>query len=281
MRKALPFIFSVFSLVPALAQAPAAGGSEQLNRYLLVVLFGAIIFLLALVVFILFQLTLLIEKKTTVAVPAEERATLWQSILGLKPIAKEKELILHEDFDGIQELDNPVPTWFNALFYGTIAAGIVYLLVFHVWKSADLQDDEYTKEVQVAEIKREAYLKTVANSIDENSVQLSTKDADLAKGKDLFTANCAACHGQKGEGLVGPNLTDEYWLHGGTVSEVFKVVKYGVPAKGMISWEKQLNPLQIQQVASFILSLQGTNPPNGKEPQGEKASTGAAKLSMN
>lgn len=280
MRKVLTLFFSFCALVPAMAQdaADKSGTSEQLNRYILVVLFGIVIFLLALVVFILFQLTLLIEKKAAVATPAEERTSLWQSILGLKPIAKEKDLILDEDFDGIKELDNPVPAWFNALFYGTIVAGIAYFLVFHVWNAADLQDAEYTKEVQVAEIQREAYLKKFANSIDENSVKASSKETDLAKGKDVFTANCASCHGQKGEGLVGPNLTDEYWLHGGTISEVFKTIKYGVPAKGMIAWEKQLNPLQMQQVASYILSLKGTNPPNAKEPQGEKVSD--TKLSM-
>ena len=280
MRKVLSFVLSFAALVPAMAQeASAPGDTEHLNRSLLVVLFGLVIFLLVIVVLVLFQITMLMEKKATVATPLEERTSIWQSLLGLKPIAKEKELILDEDFDGIHELNNPVPGWFNALFYGTIAIGIVYMLVFHVWKTSDLQDEEYTKEVQLAEVQREEYLKKFASNIDENSVVMTTKEADLAKGKDVFTANCASCHGQQGEGLVGPNLTDPYWLHGGTISDVFKTVKYGVPAKGMISWDKKLNPLQIQQVSSYILSLQGTNPPNGKEPQGEKV--GEAKLSMN
>jgi cytochrome c oxidase cbb3-type subunit 3 len=82
-------------------------------------------------------------------------------------------------------------------------------------------------------------------------------------------ANCAACHGQKGEGVVGPNLTDAYWIHGGGIKNVFKTIKYGVPAKGMIAWETQLSPSQIQKVASYVLTLQGTNPPNGKAPEGE------------
>ncbi len=280
MRKVLSFVLSFAALVPAMAQeASAPGDTEHLNRSLLVILFGLVIFLLVIVVLVLFQLTMLMEKKSTVATPVEERTSIWLSLLGLKPIAKEKELILDEDFDGIHELNNPVPGWFNALFYGTIGIGIVYMLVFHVWKTSDLQDEEYNKEVQLAEVQREEYLKKFANNIDENSVVLATKEADLAKGKDVFAANCASCHGQQGEGLVGPNLTDPYWLHGGTISDVFKTVKYGVPAKGMISWDKKLNPLQLQQVSSYILSLQGTNPPNGKEPQGEKV--GEGKLSMN
>lgn len=281
MRKSL-ILFLIFSvLAPFMAHAATEPSlSEQDGHLILLIFFGIVIFLIMLVVVVLFQLMWLIEKKANVSVPAEERVTLWQRIAGLKPLAKEKELELHEDFDGIKELDNPVPAWFNALFYGTIATGIVYMLVFHVWNAADLQDEEYTKEVQIAEIQREAYLKTVANSIDENSVQVSIAEADLTKGKDLFAANCAACHGQKGEGLVGPNLTDEYWLHGGTISAVFKSIKYGIPAKGMIAWDKQLNPLQMQQVSSFILSLQGTNPPNAKEPQGEKVASSDAKISM-
>ena len=275
------FAFGGLGLAPAVAQdaAAKAGTGEDLMRYTLVVVFGLVVFMLVLVVLVLFQLTQLFGKQTAkVTVPAEERATLWQRILGLKPISKEKDLLLHEDYDGIAELNNPVPGWFNAFFYGTISFGIVYLLVFHVWKSADLQDDEYVKEVQVAEIQKEAYLKTVASSIDENSVKMSSNAQDLAKGKELFAASCAACHGQKGEGLVGPNLTDEYWLHGGSIGDVFKIIKYGVPAKGMVAWDKQLNPLQMQQVSSYILSLQGTNPPNAKEPQGDKVVQG--KLSM-
>jgi len=283
LRKTLTsLLLSGLAVAPALAQTallPKAGGNEDLFKYTLVILFGILILVLVLLVLIVFQLTLAFGKRKTAVAPVavEEQATFWQKVMGLKPISKEKDLLLHEDFDGIAELDNPVPGWFNAFFYGTISFGIVYLLVFHVWQSADLQDAEYAKEVQIAEARKQDYLKTVANSIDENSVQMTTSASDLTKGQELFAAQCAACHGQKAEGLVGPNLTDEYWLHGGSISDVFKTVKYGVPAKGMIAWEKQLNPLQMQQVSSYILSLQGSNPPNAKEPQGEKQQ----QLSMN
>src|SRR5690606_36947530 len=94
--------------------------------------------------------------------------------------------------------------------------------------------------------------------------------AALEEAKTLYVQNCAACHGADGGGTVGPNLADEYWLHGGTVQDVFRVIKYGVQEKGMIPWQDKLNPEQIQIVASYILSLQGTTPASAKEPQGEK-----------
>ncbi|MCX7729434.1 MAG: cytochrome c, partial [Bacteroidia bacterium] len=96
-----------------------------------------------------------------------------------------------------------------------------------------------------------------------------TDPAEINQGKEIFITNCITCHGKEAQGGAGPNLTDEYWLHGGGIKNIFKVIKYGVPAKGMIAWETQLSPKQIQQVASYILTLKGTNPPGAKEPQGE------------
>jgi cytochrome c oxidase cbb3-type subunit III len=95
----------------------------------------------------------------------------------------------------------------------------------------------------------------------------------LAEGKEIFTGKCVACHGALGEGGVGPNLTDEYWLHGGTINDIFKTIKNGVPEKGMISWKATLKPNEIQSVSNYIASLAGTTPPNGKAPQGDKVSS--------
>jgi cytochrome c oxidase cbb3-type subunit 3 len=119
-------------------------------------------------------------------------------------------------------------------------------------------------EEEVAE-----YLATRADLVDEKSVVTLTDEAALDKGKTIFISYCAACHGTQGEGGVGPNMTDNYWIHGGDIKDLFRVVKYGVPEKGMISWKSQLSPVQMQQVSSYILTLVGTNPPNQKEPQGE------------
>jgi cytochrome c oxidase cbb3-type subunit 3 len=122
----------------------------------------------------------------------------------------------------------------------------------------------------IAAIQKEEYLKKMAALIDENNVGLYAKgDAGLESGKKIYADNCKSCHGAEGQGGVGPNLTDEYWLHGGSLSDIFKTVKYGVVEKGMISWKDQLSPKDIQDVANYILTLQGTNPANAKEPQGE------------
>lgn len=192
----------------------------------------------------------------------------WASVMGLRPISEEKDIMLDHEFDGIVELDNPTPAWFMWLFYGSIAFAFSYLMYFHVLDYGKLQDEEYEIEMAAAKIEKEKYLASSANNIDENSVK-ETQDASvISAGQSLYNANCVACHGDKGQGVVGPNLTDEYWLHGGTVNSIFKTIKYGIPEKGMISWEKTLTPKQISDLSNFILSLKGSNPANGKEPQG-------------
>ncbi|MCO4291620.1 c-type cytochrome [Solitalea sp. MAHUQ-68] len=185
------------------------------------------------------------------------------------PIEKEGELLMEHDYDGIHELDNKMPPWFIWLFNVTITFSVIYLIVFHVIKAAPLQIGEYKHELAVADKQLEEYRKKSANSVDENNVVLLTDAAQISKGADVFKTNCVACHGGKGEGGVGPNLTDDYWLHGGSVKNIFKTIKYGVVEKGMRSWKDDLSPTQIQEVVSFIKTLHGTNPPNAKEKQGE------------
>ncbi|GAB3543906.1 cbb3-type cytochrome c oxidase N-terminal domain-containing protein [Spirosoma fluminis] len=195
---------------------------------------------------------------------------LWQRISGLHSLSQEKDLVMEHAYDGIAELDNPTPPWFMGLFYGTIGFGVIYLLIFHVIGTGNIMEQEYSREVAIAEKEREAYLKLVAGKINENTVTQLTDSKGIEAGKVLFIQYCTACHGQNAEGKVGPNLTDEYWLHGGTVKAIYHTITEGVPEKGMISWKKQLNPLQIQQVSSYVLSLQGTKPAGAKEAQGEK-----------
>jgi cytochrome c oxidase cbb3-type subunit III len=176
-------------------------------------------------------------------------------------------LISGHEYDGIKELDNRLPKWWLGLFYITIIFAAVYFLRFHVLKTAPLQEDEYTNEVAAAQAKYKDM--QPANTIDASSLLLLTDEASLASGKAIFDKNCVVCHLAQGQGLVGPNLTDNYWIHGCTIGEVFNLITIGVPEKGMISWKTQLTPEQIQQVASYVLSLKGTNPPNPKEPQGQ------------
>lgn len=196
---------------------------------------------------------------------------LWDRMVGLRPASPKVVLDapLHHDYDGIEELDNGPPPIFNYILYGSIVFAVVYVLRFHVFEAAPTQDQEYQEELQVALRQRAEREGAAANKIDETTVQLSTKKEDLDAGKAVFAQHCVVCHGDKGEGKIGPNLTDKYWLHGGSINDVFRTVKIGVPAKGMIAWQSVLNPTQMAEVSSYILSLQGTNPPNAKKPEGE------------
>lgn len=206
------------------------------------------------------------------------KAEVWQKLLSLRPLEEENEILITHDYDGIQELDNPVPAWFMYLFYGTIIFGIGYLLNYHVFKTAPLQYAEYKTEMAQADLAKKAFLSKAANRVDENTVKLVHDPAVIASGQAIFKTTCAACHGDHAQGNVGPNLTDDYWLHGGKINDLFKTIKYGVLSKGMPTWEKQLTPKQISDVANYIKSLHGTKPAGAKEPQGTKESDDDDKL---
>lgn len=185
------------------------------------------------------------------------------------PIEQEEEIDLGHSYDGIRELDNNLPPWWKWLFYVSIIWAGAYLFHFHVLGNGDLMLDEYENEIAKAELDRAEYLKKAAQSVDETNVTVLASPADLSKGKQIFLTNCMACHGTEGEGGIGPNLTDDHWINGGGIKNVFGVIKYGRPQKGMISWQAQLKPLEMQQVASFILNLPPADPSIAKEPQGE------------
>ena len=188
--------------------------------------------------------------------------------IGLTPMEKEKDILMEHDFDGIKELDNRIPPWFNYLFYGTIIFAIIYMLDYHVLKTGKLPAQEYQEEMHMAALQRAELIKSGALD-NENNVKLLTDASALSDGKDVFKTDCVPCHGENAQGIIGPNLTDRYWIHGGGIKNVFKTIKYGVPSKGMLTWEGKINPREIQEVASYVLSLQGTNPPNAKAPQGQ------------
>ncbi|MCU0417405.1 MAG: c-type cytochrome [Cytophagaceae bacterium] len=181
------------------------------------------------------------------------------------PIEREDEVMTDHEYDGIRELDNAMPTWWVYLFYVTIVFSVVYVWYYHFGGNGALQDQEYKMELAEAEVQ----LKKAGDAMNENTVTLIADKTQLGEGEQLYADNCAACHGKLGEGGVGPNLTDAYWIHGGDIKSVFKTIKYGVPNKGMIAWQAQLGPKQIQQVASYIKSLKGTQPANAKEAQGD------------
>ncbi|MDP9080240.1 MAG: c-type cytochrome [Bacteroidota bacterium] len=209
------------------------------------------------------------------------KAEVWNKILSLRPLSEEKEMLIAHDYDGIQELDNPIPAWFMWLFYGTIIFAVGYLLNYHVFNTGALQDQEYKTEMAQAEIAKKIYLSKAANQVDENTVKLVHDPVVIAAGKAIFVQNCVACHGPNGAGNVGPNLTDDYWLHGNKISDLFKTVKYGVLTKGMPTWEKILSPKQISDVVNYVKSIHDSNPPNPKAPQGVKETEKDDKLASN
>jgi cytochrome c oxidase cbb3-type subunit III len=204
---------------------------------------------------------------------APKKVTVWTKLNNWMndavPVEKEADVLLDHDYDGIKELDNNLPPWWKYGFYMTIVFAFVYILHYHVVGSGNVQLDEYNEQLADAELLKQERLKNSAANVDENSITVLTADAALASGKKIYTEKCVVCHGASGEGNVGPNLTDNYWIHGGDIKDVFKIVKYGFPTKGMLAWQGQLTPVQMQEVASYIKSLKGTNPANPKAPQGD------------
>ncbi|HEV2483045.1 MAG TPA: cbb3-type cytochrome c oxidase N-terminal domain-containing protein [Puia sp.] len=201
-------------------------------------------------------------------VPKTPGVSWWARLNRFKPAEQEADLDLGHDYDGIRELDNRLPPWWLYGFYCTIVFACIYLWRYHVAHTAPLPAEEYRIAVQEAAIRKAEYLKKAADNVDENTVKLLTSPDDLAAGRVVFEGTCFACHGKHGEGGVGPNLTDDYWLHGGNINDVFRTIKYGWPDKGMKSWKDDYSPRQIAQIASYVKSLGGTHPDNPKPPQG-------------
>lgn len=184
---------------------------------------------------------------------------------------KEDKFVEGHEYDGIVEYDNSPPAWFNWLFYGTIIWAAAYLLYYHVFSMGDLQIARYEKQMAEAEVIIAKAQESAIKFADEPAY---TDEEKLAQGATIYMTNCAMCHGEEGQGNIGPNLTDDYYIHGGTYKDVYTVIFNGVPEKGMLSWKKALKPDEIRAVASYVHSLRGTKPANPKPPQGEKATDG-------
>lgn len=275
--------FVLFLTTPLFAHAQDAEPSfwERATEQDLLILFvlglALVVSVLVLVValYTLTVLRVIINKERAVkgVVEAKAEPGFWsifnKTVTDAVPIEKEETILLDHNYDGIRELDNHLPPWWKWLFYFTIGWGVIYLIVYHVTGTMPLQDEEYQMEVAAAQAAVQARQVASTESIDESTVEFSDDPAHLANGKKLYERNCAVCHQNDGGGLVGPNFTDKYWLHGGSIQDIYRVVKYGVPEKGMISWQAQLSPADMRDVSSYILTFQGTTPANGKEPQGE------------
>lgn len=194
----------------------------------------------------------------------------WISINAFKGAEEEKDILLDHDYDGIRELDNHLPPWWKWLLYGTIIWAVVYMIVYHVTDTFPLQAGEYDNAVAEAEAQKAKLL--AANppvAIDLNALAYEPNEEIIQKGRKVYVTNCASCHMPEGQGSIGPNLVDEYWIHGGSVKDIYVIIRDGVQEKGMIPWGPVLSAEQIRDVTFYIMSIRGTTPPNPKAPQGE------------
>jgi cytochrome c oxidase cbb3-type subunit 3 len=193
----------------------------------------------------------------------------YKKMLNQKPLAKEEEILLDHNYDGIKELDNDLPSWWLYGFYISIVFAFAYMAYYHIF-DGETQREEYLAEVAEAKEEIEAYKASNPDLIDASSVELLTEASDLETGEKIFMESCMACHRADGSGAIGPNLTDEHWILGGGISNVFQTISEGGrDGKGMVAWKSELNAQEIAQVASYVLSLKGTNPADAKAPEGE------------
>jgi cytochrome c oxidase cbb3-type subunit 3 len=213
------------------------------------------------------------EIPEAVAVEKVKRKTAWSKLIEALtrsvPVEQEKDVLLDHNYDGIMELDNKLPPWWVWGFYLTIVFAFVYIVYYHMSGVGKLSIAEYTEEMDKAAFEKAERIRLDAEYVTDANVIRLTDAAVVKEGAATFQKNCLACHGDKGQGNVGPNLTDQYWLHGGGIKNIFHTITEGVPSKGMISWKAQLSPKQIQQVASFVMTLAGTKPQGAKDPQGD------------
>ncbi len=265
------------------AQEPATASvwDDPLTKFYLVVSFIFVVCLLVLLtlVYLLKVITLLAENA------AREKAeksgavyrprpspfkALWDNINGFVPKEKEAALVMNHNYDGITELDNHLPPWWKWLFYATIIWAVVYFFAYHVFNSFPLSIGEYDSEVAYAnELTQKQKTTNPGPKIDEATVEATADATMLANGKSTFLNTCSSCHRKDGGGDIGPNLTDKYWKHGGNIKNIFKVVMDGVPGTNMVAWGSAMSPEAIRNVASYVLTLQGSNPVNPKKPEGD------------
>ncbi|UJR79457.1 c-type cytochrome [Sandaracinus amylolyticus] len=175
--------------------------------------------------------------------------------------------IVHE-YDGILEADNRLPNWWLATFFGAIAFGALYWFAYESWHFAQSPREQYTAAMEAA-------AEAGGEVSDEMLGLIAENDQRVSDGRNTFASNCAACHGQRGEGQIGPNLTDANWIHGGAPTSLYTTVRNGVPSAGMPAWGPVLGERTVQSVVAYLMSIRDTNVP-GREPQGDVWVPGAA-----
>ena len=209
----------------------------------------------------------------TMIIPEQEKAEVvktsawWDKFNKSVAIEDEQDVQLDHNYDGIHELNNALPPWWLYGFYITIVFAGIYLWRYHVSHTAPSSYEELVADNTKAEAELKIALAKKGDLVDENSIEFKDDAAMIASGRELFLANCKVCHGENAEGLSGPNLTDQYWIHGGNIKDVFKTIRYGVLDKGMIAWGNTLSNKQIATLATYIKSIK--TPVKGLPPKGE------------
>lgn len=288
MKKALFILFGVLGVENVQAQQVAKSfwddpfSHPMLHTYVVLAFISVTIILTVIVCILLIRIVsmlsqqmekLRVEAKGKMYVPEPawwER--LAQKLNASVPVAQEKKIELDHNYDGIRELDNHLPPWWKWLFYASIVWSVIYLGVYHLSYSLPLQEQEYENDLaKAAEAQQRFQASQPVASIDESALVYEAEPKILEAGKAVFTRNaCGSCHGNTGGGnSIGPNLTDEYWLHGGGIKNVFNTIKTGVVEKGMPAWGKAMSPTDVRNVAFYVMSLEGTKPVNPKAPQGQ------------
>lgn len=212
------------------------------------------------------------EKLGIVYVP---RPTWWSKFVkqvnASVPLEQEETIELDHEYDGIKELDNHLPPWWKWLFVGTVIWGVIYFVIYHVSSSMPLQLQEYENELVYAEEQVNKLRTSQPQAIiDINTLEYSADAEILSNGKTIYTTNCVACHNSDGGGnAIGPNLTDDYWLHTGDLKSIFNTINVGVVEKGMPAWGKTMSAKDVRDVTFYVMSLHGTTPANPKAAQGE------------
>jgi cytochrome c oxidase cbb3-type subunit III len=279
----LLIVFSFFSLQNLFAQATATevvkivpnyGGLSANTFYMFVTVIFVEIFAIFFLTFSIKRMyEELLPEKVVLPENFSKLSLLWKRLdqkLFTKaiPIEKEVDILLDHDYDGIRELDNSLPPWWKFGFYITIGIGFIYIFNFHVMGSGKNPTEEYAIELAKAEKEKEIFEANNKDKIDEKNVPFAD-ETGIAIGKAAFETKCWSCHGKLGEGGAGPNLTDNYWLHKGTLNDIYNTLKVGYPEKGMQAWTSDYSPKELSYIASYVKKLKGTNPPNAKAAQGD------------
>ncbi len=275
-RLILAGVLSLAWMVPAHAEVSLSNllNSQQGTAILIImVLTALVVILMGFTLYMLAQLKSIIFEKE--GLKAEKKETAWDRFY-VKYIAgrhvavgRESEKLMDHEYDGIREMDHPMPPWLKYIFIGTVIFGAYYIAAYLVFDTGASQYDEYADQIEEARLIAAERMGDT-EPITAETVALDQSSATLMAGKQIYDMSCSPCHAKDGGGTIGPNLTDEFWVHGGSISDIFRVIYDGVPESGMIPWNTQLSPQQIQNVTNYVLTLQDVEPANPKAPEGEK-----------